>query len=752
VDIITNEVSNRATPSLVAFGPKQRSLGEAAKTQETSNFRNTIGSLKRLIGRTATDPEVTEVEKQFLNASLVDVDGGVGTEVKYLGETQKFSATQLVGAYFSKLRDIAAAELKTGVSDVVIAVPGWFSEIQRRALLDAASVAGLNPLRLVNDYAAVALGYGITKSDLPEVENPRNVVFIDVGHSSLSVAVIAFSKGQFNVRSAAFDTHLGGRDIDLALVRHFAAEFKEKYKIDVLANPKATFRLQAACEKLKKVLSANSESPLNVESIMNDVDASSKLTREQLEELIAPVIERVRAPIERALSEAGITVDDVHSVELIGGSSRVPALRAQIQAAFPGKTLQATLNQDEACARGATFVCAMLSPVFKVREFSMHDITPYPVRVQWAPVAGDSDETFLDVFPRGNSVPSTKVLTFYRKDAFDLEAVYADPAGLPGKINPWIGGFTAKKVEAGEDVATVKVKTRINAHGVVNFEAAYVEEVEEREEPAAMEVDASAVGEAPAPPKKKKVVKRKEVPFVTTNTSLEKSILDRYTAQEAEMYASDKLVADTEDRKNALEEYVYDMRGKVEDRYAAYTKPEEKEKLFAALTEAEDWLYSEEGEEATKSVYVERLDKLKVIGDPISQRYREAEERPRTLSSLRETMNEYMEKATSSDERYSHIDEKEKQKIVEFVANTQHWLDSLVARQAERPKNENPVLLAKDAEEKRQAIIMMAVPILSKPKPKPTTTEGTETPKEQKKEEAPPQPDAEEGPTEMDVD
>jgi heat shock 70kDa protein 4 len=194
------------------------------------------------------------------------------------------------------------------------------------------------------------------------------------------------------------------------------------------------------------------------------------------------------------------------------------------------------------------------------------------------------------------------------------------------------------------------------------------------------------------------------------------------------------------------------MRSKVEERLAAYVKPAEKETLLAGLTEAEDWLYTEEGEEATKSTYVARLDALKVLGDPITNRYREAEERPRVVSSLRETMNEYMEKATSTDDRYSHIDEKEKQKVVEFVANTQHWLDSQVARQAERPKNEDAVLKGKEVEDKRQAIIMMAVPILSKPKPKPTTTEapkeGTETPK---KDEAP-QPPAEEGPQEMDVD
>lgn len=451
--------------------------------------------------------------------------------------------------YLAKLRDITAVELKATPSDVVIAVPGWYTEVQRRALLDAASIAGLNPLRLVNDYAAVALGYGITKSDLPDEENPRHVAFIDVGHSTLSVAIVAFSKGKLVVKSAAFDTHLGGRDIDNALVNHFSEEFKTKYKIDVLSNPKAVFRLQASCEKLKKVLSANSEAPLNVESIMNDVDASSKLTREQMEELIAPVLERVQAPIEQALAESGLTLDELHSVELVGGSTRVPAVRARISAALPGKTLSSTLNQDEAIARGATFACAMLSPVFKVREFAINDITAYPIKVQWAPIPGDTEDTELIVFPRGNPIPSTKVLTFFRKDAFDLEAVYAEPSTLPGKINPFLGQFTAKAIEGATDSVAVKVKVRLNQHGVFSFESAYVETKEEKEEaaaPPAMDVD----GEAPPAEEKKKkyVVKKKDVPFFSATTALEKSVLERYTQQEAEMHAADKLVSDTEVR------------------------------------------------------------------------------------------------------------------------------------------------------------------------------------------------------------
>ncbi|KIM83430.1 hypothetical protein PILCRDRAFT_69658 [Piloderma croceum F 1598] len=750
IDIIANEVSNRATPSLVAFGPKQRSIGEAAKTQEISNYKNTVGSLKRLVGRTLNDPDIQQIEKKFINATLVDAGGTVGVEVNYLGERCTFTAVQLAAMYLGKIRDITAVELKTGITDVVIAVPGWFTDIQRRAMLDAASIAGLNTLRLINDTTAVALGYGITKSDLPDADNPRHVVFVDVGHSSLSICVIAFAKGQLTVKSTAYDRNLGGRDIDYALVRHFAAEFKEKYRIDVLSNAKAVFRLAAGCEKLKKVLSANAEAPLNVESIMNDVDVSSKLSRDAYENLIASVLDRIADPCQIALAESGLTLDQIDAVELIGGSTRIPAVRARIQSVFPGKVLSTTLNQDEAVARGATFSCAMLAPTFRVRDFALHDISHYPIKVQWEPTPSDpDDDTELTVFSRGNAIPSTKVLTFYRKDAFDIEAKYAEPAMLPGAINPWIATFSAKAVppDAKGDVQAIKVKTRLNLHGCVSFEAAYVEEVEEREE--AMQVDGEAEAEA-KPKKTKRIIKKKEVPFVSGNSSLDSTIVEKYKEQEAQMHSSDKLVMDTEDRKNALEEYVYDTRGKLDDRYAPYVQAPEKEKLLVALQGAEDWLYTDEGEEATKSAYVSRLDALKVLGDPITNRYRENEDRPRSISELRETLNNYIAQATSNEEKYAHIDEKEKQSIVEKCATIQKWLDDQIARQSERPKNVDPVLKCADILKKKDEIIYFATPILSKPKPKPPKTpqSGAETP------DVPPPPPAKDdnGPPEMDVD
>ena len=528
----------------MAFGPKQRAIGEPAKTQEISNFRNTIGSLKRLIGRTVSDPEVQDIEKTFTNATLINVNGTVGVEVKYLGQTQQFSATQLVGAYFGKLRDITSKELKTGVTDVVLAVPVWYTDAQRRAIINAASIAGLNILRLINDTTATALGYGITKSDLPEADNPKHVVFVDVGHSSLSAAVVAFSKGQLTVKSTAFDTNVGGRYIDRALVNHFAEQFKTKYKIDVLSNPKATFRLAAGCEKLKKVLSANSEAPLNVESIMNDIDASSKLTRDEYETLIASVLDRIPASLERVLQDAGLSLEQIDAIELVGGCTRIPAVRARIQSKFPGKTLSTTLNQDEAIARGATFASAMLSPVFRVRDFAIHDVQAYPIKVEWEKAPEDPDEdTELVVFPKGNSIPSTKVLTFYRNKPFEIQASYAEPSALPGGINPWIAKFTAKSVgpDAKGDLSCVKVKIRLLLHGTLSFEAAYTEEIEEKEE-TPMAVD----GEPEAPPKKKKVIKKTDLPFVWGSTQLDESIVENFREREAEMHTADKLVVDTE--------------------------------------------------------------------------------------------------------------------------------------------------------------------------------------------------------------
>ncbi|KAF8249776.1 heat shock protein 70 [Wilcoxina mikolae CBS 423.85] len=650
VDVITNEVSNRSTPSLVAFGPKSRYVGEAAKTQEISNLKNTVSNFKRLAGRKFNDPEI-EIEKQFIAADLVEASNGdVGVKVKYLGQDEVFSATQLIAMYLTKIKATASAELKLPVSDVVLSVPPWFTDPQRRSIMDAAEIAGLKLLRLMNDTTATALGWGITKLDLPTGdEPPRRVCFIDIGHSNYTVSIVAFKKGELTVLATAFDRHLGGRNIDKALIDHFAGVFKEKYKIDIYTNAKAYFRVASAVEKLKKVLSANAQAPINVESVMNDVDASSMLKREELEELIQPLLDRVTVPLEEALAEAKLTKDDIDAIELVGGSTRVPSLKERISDFF-GKPLSFTLNQDEAIARGCAFACAILSPVFRVRDFSVHDILSYPIEFTWeqSPDIPDED-TSLTVFNKNNTVPSTKILTFYRKEPFDLEAKYAEPEKLPGKMSPWIGRFSVKGVQPiNGDFMICKLKARVNLHGVLNVEGGFFVEEVEVEEEIKEEGDAMETEGGEEKPKKtrkvKKQVKKGELPVVSSTATIDERTKQEWTERENQMFMEDKLVADTEDRKNALEEYIYENRTKIDDLYAPFASEEERQKVKKCLEEAEDWLYSE-GEDTTKAVYIARMEELRAVIAPIAQRYFDKEEEKRQSYLAAKNEDEVMRRA-----------------------------------------------------------------------------------------------------------
>jgi len=643
--VITNEVSNRATPSLISFGPKSRYLGESAKTQEVSNLKNTVGSLTRLAGRSLKDPDV-QIERDYVSAPLVDINGQVGAEVSYMGKKEQFTATQLCAMFLTKARQTASAELKLPVNDMVIGVPAWYSDAQRRSILDAAEISGLKVLRLINETTATALGYGITKLDLPGPdEKPRRVAIVDIGHSNYTCSIVEFRKGELRVVATAYDRHFGGRNFDKAIVDHFAKEFKEKFKVDINENPKAKVRVAAACEKLKKILSANASAPINIESLMNDVDVRGAMKREELEDLVKPLLERSIVPLEQALAEAKLTAEDIDSIEMVGGCTRVPALKNAVQKFF-NKPLSYTLNADEAIARGCAFSCAILSPVFRVRDFSIHDIVNYPIEFTWekSPDIPDED-TNLTVFNRGNVMPSTKILTFYRKQPFDLEAKYAKPDMLPGRMNPWIGRFSVKgvKADSADDFMICKLKARLNLHGVLNVEQGYYVEDQEIEEPVpeakdgekkdenvrsqktsvsglgavndattigtdrvtahkrvredvwtnemqAMDTDAPN-GDAKAPAAKtrkvKKQVRKGDLPISSGTAALDTSFISRMSEQEGSMLMEDKLVADTEDKKNELESFIYELRGKIDEQYADFASDEEKSKVRNKLEQSE---------------------------------------------------------------------------------------------------------------------------------------------------------------------
>ncbi|KAI9335190.1 heat shock protein 70 family [Zopfochytrium polystomum] len=780
IDVITNEVSNRATPSLVSFGDKQRYMGESAKTQEISNFKSTVSTLKRLIGRPFSDPEILAIEQKFVNAKLVEGERGeVAAQVQFQGETRVFTFTQLTAMFLGKVKDFTQKEIKIPMSDCVISCPGWYTDRQRRALRDAAEIAGLNCLRVMNDLTAAALGYGITKLDLPDPAadpkvKPRNVLFVDLGHASYQVAIASFVKGKLIVKASAYDRNLGGRDFDEVLVDHYITEFDAKYKMKIRSNPKAVFRLRQACEKVKKILSANSVTMLNVESLLDDKDVSAQVQKSEYSEWVKPLFDRLVAPVKRALEAAQIDASEIDFVELVGGSTRIPAVKEFLNEYFKGPNgehkLSTTLNQDEAVARGCALQCAIVSPVFKVRDFAVQDWNAYPIQLHWDPAvvprtkSGEVPETIIEVFGTGNAIPSAKALTFYRSlteselaanngvVSFDIEAIYAQgPEDMPKVENGSLGKFSVKGVRklsgdpnaAGDGIAkaTIKLKARLDGSNFITLDSAQqIEEVlvadeekkEEKKEDAkdekkadAMETDeasssvAAAAGTgAPPPAKLKRVTRKHDLTVVSHTGGLSTELLGEWHAAELSMEVADRLVVDTAEKRNQLEEYVYYARGQLEMAWSEFITDADRATFNKELDAMEDWLYGE-GEDAAKGVYVEKLDELKKKGDPVAARYKDSDERPRAEKLFREFCNGVMVKLAAEDDRYAHIPAADLEKVSAEVTAKLNWLNEAIATINETPKHISPKVTVAQINKEREQLANVVNPILNRPKPAP---------------------------------
>uniref|UniRef100_A0A4W4F9F7 Heat shock protein 4a n=1 Tax=Electrophorus electricus TaxID=8005 RepID=A0A4W4F9F7_ELEEL len=739
--------------AFVSFGPRNRAIGAAAKSQVVTNCKNTVQGFKRFHGRAFTDPYVQSAKPGLVYDLAQMPSGTTGIKVMYMEEEKVFSIEQVTAMLLTKLKETAEAALKKPVADCVISVPSFFTDAERRSVMDAAQIAGLNCLRLMNDTTAVALAYGIYKQDLPAPEEkPRTVVFVDVGHAGYQVSACAFNKGKLKILASAFDPELGGKDFDEMLVKHFCDVFSKKYKLDVRSKPRALVRLYQECEKLKKLMSANaSDLPLNIECFMNDIDVSSKLNRGEFEEMCAGLLGRVEAPLRSVMEQAKLKKEDIYAVEIIGGASRIPAIKEHVSRFF-GKELSTTLNADEAVARG----CALLS--------------------------GKCD---CEVFTKNHPAPFSKVLTFYRKEPFSLEAYYNNQKDLPYP-DPNIGQFFIQKVtpQASGESSKVKVKVRVSVHGIFSVSSASLVEVlkpSEGEEPMEtdtadgqkentdkksdteeMEVTASDVTctdtlryldqknsnhlhsllwtsteenkekekRPDQPPQAKKAkVKTKTVDLPIENSlhwQLANDMLNLFVENEGKMIMQDKLEKERNDAKNGVEEYVYEMREKLHGALEKFVSEEDRDAFALKLEDVENWLY-EEGEDQQKQVYIDKLSELKKLGQPIQERALEAEERPKAFDELGKQIQQYMKILEAyKDELYDHLDELEVMKVEKQVNDGMNWMNSKMNEQMKRSLTQEPVVKVREIQAKTKEVYSACNPTLSKPKPK------VEPPKEEK--------------------
>uniref|UniRef100_A0A8C4F626 Heat shock protein 4 like n=1 Tax=Dicentrarchus labrax TaxID=13489 RepID=A0A8C4F626_DICLA len=751
IETIANEYSDRCTPACVSLASKNRMIGNAAKSQIITNFKNTVHGFKKFHGRAFDDPFV-QAEKPKLPYSLHKLaNGNAGIKVRYLDEDKVFTVEQITGMLLNKLKETSESALKKPVVDCVISVPSFFTDAERRSVFDASQIAGLNCLRLINDTTAVALAYGIYKQDLPTPEErPRNVVFVDIGHSSFQVSITAFNKGKLKVLATAFDPYLGGRNFDEALVDYFCEEFKGKYKLNVRDNPRALLRLHQECEKLKKLMSANSSDlPLNIECFMNDIDVSSRMNRGHFEDMCAQYLMRVEMPLKAVLEQSKLSRDDIYAVEIVGGATRIPSIKERI-GKFYGKDVSTTLNADEAVARGCALQCAILSPAFKVREFSITDVAPFPITLRWkSPTEDGLGE--CEVFSKNHAAPFSKVITFHKKEPFDLEAFYSSPQELPYPDHR-IGCFSVQNVvpQPDGDSSKVKVKVRVNVHGIFSVSSASLIE-KQKGEGEDMQIDSEPMvqnegrpedqvrqfllqqllklykgytGEKQDPAaggsKPKVKVKSIDLPIMASNIrQLDSDVLNDFVEYERQMIIQDKLVKESNDAKNAVEEYVYDLRDKLCGIYEKYITEDDSNRLSLMLEDTENWLY-EDGEDQPKQVYEEKLDALKRLGQPIQDRHREHEDRPRAFEELGKKLQLYMKCVDSfkqKDERYLHLSPEEMSSVEKCVSESMGWMNSKMNAQSKLGITQDPIVKVADIIAKIQELEDVCNPVINRPKP-----------------------------------
>jgi heat shock protein 4 len=550
-------------------------------------------------------------------------------------------------------------------------------------------------------------------------------------------------KGQLKVLGHVFDMHIGVRDFDYVLYEHFSAEIKKKYGIDLAEDKKNSIRLLSSIDKLKKVLSANALAPLNCE--MGEVDVQfQNITREFAEELWAPMLANFTALMEKVKAIPG--AENLFAVEILGGGSRIPSIKAAL-AAVLGKPVQTTLNASESVAKGCGIMGAMLSPKFKVREFSVIDSNVFTVNLGYHSEKSSnpvSDPNFPEINKKmvvlkpGDACPKTLNLTFDRTQDFELFVFNEACAEIGSTASDLlVGKWKVSQIPAVAD-SSVRVRLRISPSMLISVEGAFVtEELEEEEEvveapksPKSPK-EAPEAGDAAAAPMEtdkkeepKKVMRKKKkthecVVSVLATAGHNEAKLKTMTDLEVSMVASDVNVRDTAEMKNSLEEYILSMRSKVAESgiYGPYMSEADRKPFLASCTSVEDWLY-DDGDDAAKDDYAQKLTDLKRLGEPPVQRYQSGQKLVPAIAAFKTKAAELKAQAADPDGKLAHIPGVELHTVTQKCDECLAWLESEVARNAAAPKTVAPLLDASTVLAKQNEMNTFCLPILSTPKPK----------------------------------
>ena len=649
VEILANESSYRQTSNMIGYGKDQRLLGDQAASKIKKNYKNTACFFTRLLNCEFGSAEY-KAEKKHLFTKMVAGDNNYAAyKVNYQGSNVNLSPVQVLASHFNKVLQVLQLNNINNQKDMVVTIPGYLTIDERQSIHAAGAIAGIRIVSLVEESECNVKNYGIfRRKDL--TTEPRTVAFVDFGHSKTSIYFAEITNKKAKIIHEENVRHLGARDLDLALYAHLRDKFEEETNNNTDENPKAKLRLLQAIEKCRKVLSANTDASCSVEFLMDDEDFSTNVTREEFEKIGSHIFGKFREAVRSAILNSGIAANILHSVEILGGASRIPLIQQIICEELKQKEVSRTLDQTESCARGAAIKAAEKSPNFQVAEFAVKSINKHNIRCNYL-MFKQSENTVKEMtgvlFKKGCKLPSTMSVSVGKTLQSKLHVYYDEP--VPARTARDIFDVNTAEAKPKEEDFKLVLRAVLGEDGIPVFKGAdleeyYIEEVkkpiekkktEEKpaeggmqeegktEETAAAGGDAESKMQEEEPEYEIKKVKKTRITHLQTNNQIAplypEHVIQNLRSQEQNMLNQDNQIVLRHKTRNDLEARVYEAKAAVNEGWAVFINPDEAKHINGKAEELELWLY-DEGMDATTDVYQQNLGLLNSLCQPVEDR------------------------------------------------------------------------------------------------------------------------------------